>query len=90
MVALIRGVLADSSSLARLFNDHFLIPFADVAQVLVFVAMIASSLQRGLAHQDEHWGHAILRPVGVGLAGLGVIEVCKLAAAAMLAGSLSL
>ena len=55
-----------------------------------FVAMIATALQRGLVQQDEHWGHAILRPVGVGLAGLGVIEVCKLAASAMLSGSLSL
>jgi hypothetical protein len=43
-----------------------------------------------LANQDEHWGHAILRPVGVGIAGLGVIEVCKLAASAMLAGTFSL
>jgi hypothetical protein len=90
MVGLMRALLADSTNLARLFNDHFLVPFADVAQVLVFVAMIASALQRGLAHQDEHWGHAILRPVGIGLAGLGVIEVCKLAASAMLSGSLSL
>jgi hypothetical protein len=66
-----RAVLADSSSgLAQLFYTHFLLPFADVAQVLVFVAM--------------------MRPVGIGLAGLGVIEVCKLAASAMLSGSLSL
>ena len=87
----VRGVLADSgTALAQLFFAHFLVPFADVAQVLVFVAMIATSLQRGLAHQDEAWGHAILRPVGIGLAGLGVIEVCKLAASAMLAGTLTL
>ena len=91
MIVPLRALLGDSSSaLAQLFFDHFLLPFADVAQVLVFVAMIASSLQRGLVQQDEHWGHAILRPVGVGLAGLGVIEVCKLAASAMLSGSLSL
>jgi len=42
-----RAVLADSSSgLAQLFYTHFLLPFADVAQVLVFVAMIATALQR--------------------------------------------
>jgi hypothetical protein len=91
VIASVRAVLADSSSaLAELFYAHFLLPFADVAQVLVFVAMIATALQRGLVQQDEHWGHAILRPVGIGLAGLGVIEVCKLAASAMLSGSLSL
>jgi hypothetical protein len=90
VIAAVRALLADSASLAKLFNDHFLVPFADVSQVLVFVAMIATSMQRGLAHQDEPWGHAIIRPVGVGLAGLGVIEVCKLAASAMLSGSLSL
>ncbi len=91
MIASIRALLADSSSgLAELFYAHFLVPFADVAQVLVFVAMIATALQRGLVQQDEHWGNAILRPVGIGLAGLGVIEVCKLAASAMLSGSLSL
>ena len=85
------GPLADSgTALAQLFYSHFLVPFADVAQVLVFVAMIATSLQRGLTQQDEAWGHAILRPVGIGLAGLGVIEVCKLAASAMLSGSLTL
>jgi len=91
MIAGVRALLADrSSGLAQLFFQHFLLPFADVAQILVFVAMIATALQRGLVQQDEHWGHAILRPVGIGLAGLGVIEVCKLAASAMLSGSLSL
>ncbi len=52
MVALIRAVLADSTNLAKLFNDHFLVPFADVAQVLVFVAMgragLAASQRRGM------------------------------------------
>ena len=90
MIRLALRTVADSSSLARLFDDHFLMPFAGVAQVLVLVAMIASALQRGLAQQDEHWGNAILRPVGVGIAGLGVIEVCKLAAGALLSGSLTL
>lgn len=77
-------------SLAKLFTDHFLVPFAGVSQVLVFVAMIATSVQRGLSHQDEHWGHALLRPVGIGVAGLGLIEICKLAASAALAGNLTL
>ena len=90
MIGIAVRMVADSSNLARLFDDHLLTPFADVAQVLVLVAMIASALQRGLAHQDEHWGNAILRPVGVGIAGLGVIEVCKLAAGALLAGTFTL
>ena len=38
MIASMRAMLADSSSaLAELFYAHFLLPFADVAQVLVFV-----------------------------------------------------
>ena len=45
MIASVRAVLVDSSSgLAQLFYTHFLLPFADVAQVLVFVAMIATAL----------------------------------------------
>ena len=78
------------NSLAKLFTDHFLVPFAGVSQILVLVAVIATTVQRGLSHQDEHWGHALLRPVGIGVTGLGLIEICKLVASATLAGNLTL
>jgi hypothetical protein len=81
-------VIADS--LAKLFVDYFFVPFADIGQVLAFVAMVATAVQRGLAHQDEHWGHTLLRPVGVGISILGLIEICKVAAAHVLAGTLTI
>jgi hypothetical protein len=53
VIAGARALLADSSSgRAPLFFEHFLLPFADVAQILVCVAMIATALQRGPVQQD--------------------------------------
>jgi hypothetical protein len=78
--------LADD--LARLANDHFLQPFARVAQVLLFGVMLMRMLEQGVSRHEDHWGHAVLRPMGMGVAGLGVIEIAKLASGAALGGSL--
>ncbi len=90
MILLLTHPVIAADSLAKLFVDHFFLPFAGVSQVLVFVAIVATTVQRGLSHQDEHWGHAVLRPVGIGVSGLGLIEICKLAAGAALTGNLTL
>ncbi len=86
LVAVVHPVLADD--LARLANDHFLQPFARVAQVLVFGVMLMRMLEQGVSRHEDHWGHAVLRPMGMGVAGLGVIEIAKIAVGTALGGSL--
>lgn len=89
-------VLADTTapggactSLACLTQQHLLLPFAVVAQIVVFVLMVGKSVAAGLSQHDEHWGHAAVRPLGFGVTSLGLIELCKLASGAFLAGTLT-
>ena len=94
--ALLTMILGDTTapggactSLACLTQQHLLLPFAIVAQMIVFVLMVGKAVAAGLSQHDEHWGHAAVRPLGFGITSLGLIELCKLASGAFLAGTLS-
>jgi hypothetical protein len=80
-------VAAAGQSFAQLVNDHMIQPGAGVAQLVVLMLAIFEAMGSAASHHQEHWMQAIIRPVGLGLAGLIVIEVLKLAANAVLAGT---
>jgi hypothetical protein len=81
------SVVAAGASFAQLVNDHMIQPGAGVAQLIVLMLAIFEAMGSAASHHQEHWMQAIIRPIGLGLAGIIVIEVLKLAANAVLAGT---
>lgn len=91
MTSIVGALLAQTSgappeSFAQLVNDHMIQPGAGVAQLVVIMLAIFEAMGSAASHHQEHWMQAVVRPVGLGVAGLIVIEVLKLAANAVLAG----
>ena len=80
-------VVVAGASFAQLVNDHMIQPGAGVAQLIVLMLAIFEAMGSAASHHQEHWMQAIIRPIGLGLAGIIVIEVLKLAANAVLAGT---
>jgi len=80
-------VVAAGASFAQLVNDHMIQPGAGVAQLIVLMLAIFEAMGSAASHHQEHWMQAIIRPIGLGVAGIIVIEVLKLAANAVLAGT---
>jgi hypothetical protein len=79
--------VAAQGSFAQLVNDHMIQPGAGVAQLIVLLLAIFESMGSAASHQQDHWMQAIIRPIGLGLAGIIVIQVLKLVANAVLAGT---
>lgn len=77
-----------SASLAQLINAHALQPGARIAQVVVVLMAIFDAMGSAAAHHQDHWLLALVRPVGLGVVGVGIIEVFKLAANGVLSGTL--
>jgi len=74
-------------SFAQLVNDHMIQPGARVAQLIVLMLAIFEAMGSAASHHQDHWMQAIIRPVGLGIAGIIVIQVLKLAANAVLGGT---
>lgn len=77
-----------SANFAQLLNDHALQPGARIAQVVVVLMAIFDAMGSAAAHHQDHWLLALVRPVGLGVVGVGVIEVFKIAANGVLSGTL--
>jgi hypothetical protein len=79
---------SSDSGFSQLLNQHLVQPAAGVVQVAILaLAMFAAMASVG-SHHQEHWTTALLRPVGLGVAGIGIVQVLKLAANGVLSGNL--
>lgn len=79
-------LLADG--LADLINQHAIQPGARIIQaVIVLLSMFATMSSVG-SHHQEHWTSALIRPIGLGVSGIALIEVFRVAASSVLSGTL--
>jgi hypothetical protein len=77
------------ADMAADFNAHMLQPFLGVARIVVILGSVSAVLQRVWSHhREEHWGHAIIGPLGLGVAGFGIVELAKTWANEALGGTL--
>lgn len=84
---LVQASAPNQDSFAQLVNNHMIQPGARVAQLVVLLLAMFDAMGSAASHHQEHWMQAIIRPVGLGVSGIIVIEVLKLAANAVLAGT---
>ena len=78
--------LADT--LGDLINAHAIQPGSRVIQATMVLLTMFSAMSSVGAHQQEHWTHALIRPVTLGVSGIALTEVFRIAASSVLAGSL--
>ena len=82
-------MLADNG-LADLINQHAIQPGAVVVQAVIVLLAMFSTLTAVAGHHQEHWTQSAIRPIGLGLTGLALVEVFKLAAGGVISGSIGL
>lgn len=79
-------LLADS--LATLINQHAVQPGARVVQAAILLLTMFSAMHAVGSTHGDHWTHALIRPVGVGVSGIAAVEVFRAAAGAVIAGTI--
>jgi hypothetical protein len=79
-------LLADT--LGDLINTHAIQPGARVIQAVMILLAMFSAMGAVGSHQQEHWTHALIRPVGLGVSGIGLVEVFRVAASSVISGTL--
>ena len=82
------ALLADS--LAQLINTQAIQPGAVVIQAVIVLLSMFAAMSSVAGQHQEHWTQALIRPVGLGLTGIALVEVFKLAAGSVVAGNIGL
>ena len=75
-------------TLASLINDHAIQPGSRIIQASMILLSMFSAMSSVGSHHQEHWTHALIRPVGLALSGIAMVEVFRVAAGSVLTGSL--
>ena len=81
------GLLADGS-LGDLINQHAIQPGARVIQAVIVLLSMFSAMSSVGGHHQDHWTQALVRPVGLAVSGIALVEVFRIAASSVLSGSL--
>ena len=84
---MVHAFLADNG-LGDLINQHAIQPGARVIQAVMVLLVMFSAMSSVGSHQQDHWTHALIRPIGLGVSGIAMIEVFRVAASSVLSGSL--
>ena len=79
-------ILADS--LSDLINQHAIQPGSRVVQAAIVLLSMFSAMSSVGAHHQDHWTQALVRPVGLALSGIALVEVFRIAASSVLSGSI--
>ena len=79
-----------ADSLAQLINTEAIQPGAVVIQAVIVLLSMFAAMSSVAGHHQEHWTQALIRPIGLGVTGIALVQVFKMAAGSVVAGSIGL
>ena len=78
--------LADD--LANLINQHAVQPGARIVQAVIVLLAMFSTMSAVGGHHQDHWTQAVIKPIGLAVSGIALVEVFRIAAGSVISGSI--